>query len=87
LPDEVADLVLVVGAGDGSTNEAIADEPDQNERTNPTEMTSARAVLRTSATVGAMMSSRALRLNTPAVRSMIRCCTAVTVPGPNAPPT
>ena len=70
-----------------STNEAIADEPDQNERTNPTETTSARAVLSMSVTVGAMISSRALRLNTPPVTSMIHCWTAAIVSGPKAPPT
>src|SRR4051794_9047456 len=70
-----------------STNAAIADEPNQNERTNPIETTSARAVLRTSVTVGAMISSSAVRLNTPPVRLMIHRCTAVTVSGPNSSPT
>jgi hypothetical protein len=70
-----------------STNADTADEPDQNERRNPIETTSPRAVLRMSATVGEMISSRAFWLKTPPVSSMIHCCTAATVSGPNTPPT
>jgi hypothetical protein len=70
-----------------STNDAIADEPDQKLRTNPIETTSPRAVVRTSATVGIMISSTALRVNSPLVTLVIHCWTAVTVSGPNQSPT
>ena len=70
-----------------STNAAIADEPDQKLRRKPTETTSPLAVVSMSATVGTMICSTALRLNTPLVSWMIHCWTAVTVSGPNQPPT
>ena len=52
----------------------------------PTETTSPRATVRMSVTVGTMISSTAFVLNTPPVRLMIHCWTAVTVSGPNQPP-
>ena len=70
-----------------STNDDIADDPDHSEITNPIETTSARALVRMSATVGAMMSSTASRLNTRPTRSTTCSWTAVTVSGPYRSPT
>src|SRR5690242_14172484 len=70
-----------------STNDDIADEPDQRLSTNPIETTSPRAVVRIWLTVGAMISWTALLVNTPLVVVTIHSSTAVTVLGPNQPPT
>jgi hypothetical protein len=69
-----------------STNAAMAEEPDHRLSRKPTETISPRATVRMSVTVGTMISSTAFVLNTPPVRLMIHCWTAVTVSGPNQPP-
>jgi hypothetical protein len=70
-----------------STNADIADEPDHRLSTKPTDTTSPRAVVRIWPTVGSMICWTALPLNTPLVLCTIQSCTAVTVSGPNQPPT
>ena len=70
-----------------STNDDMADEPDQRLSRNPIETTSPRAVVRIWLTVGAMICSTASGANTPLVVVTIHCSTFATVLGPNQSPT